>query len=80
MAAETNVYQQQMETYRPVDTLSQTVKATLQTTAAGAIVAGVQNTMSKQNVGAMGIFTRSGGTIALFGMSGGPPTCMASGQ
>ena len=39
----------------------------LQTTAVGTILAGVQNTLRKQNVGAMGIITRSGGIIALFG-------------
>ena len=38
-------------------------------TAVGAVIAGVQNTLRKQNVGAMGILTRSGGIIALFGAS-----------
>ncbi|OAL54918.1 hypothetical protein IQ07DRAFT_531466 [Pyrenochaeta sp. DS3sAY3a] len=54
------------ETFHPRDTLSNTATTTLQTTAAGALLAGVQNTLRKQNVGAMGIITRSGGTIALF--------------
>lgn len=57
------------ETFHPRDTLSNTATTTLQTTAAGALLAGVQNTLRKQNVGAMGIITRSGGTIALFGAS-----------
>jgi hypothetical protein len=39
----------------------------LSTGIVGAVIAGVQNTLRKQNVGAMGILTRSGGVIALFG-------------
>lgn len=58
---------EQQPTYHPRDTLHSTGNAMLQTAAAGAIIAGVQNTLRKQNVGAMGIITRSGGIIALFG-------------
>ncbi|KAH9880122.1 hypothetical protein J1614_002148, partial [Plenodomus biglobosus] len=54
-------------TFHPRDALSNTASTALQTTAVGAIVAGVQNTLRKQNVGAMGILTRSGGLIALYG-------------
>jgi hypothetical protein len=54
--------------YHPQDAISATLHTTMITTGAGALVAGVQNTLSKQNVGAMGIFTRSGGTIAVYGM------------
>ncbi|KAI8939719.1 hypothetical protein NX059_003469 [Plenodomus lindquistii] len=53
-------------TFRPRDALANTASTALQTTAAGALVAGVQNTLRKQNVGAMGILTRSGGVIALY--------------
>ncbi|KAF1920605.1 hypothetical protein BDU57DRAFT_508994 [Ampelomyces quisqualis] len=60
----------QQETFHPSDALANTASATLQTTVAGAIVAGVQNTLRKQNVGAMGIFTHSGGLIALFAATG----------
>ncbi|KAJ4300677.1 hypothetical protein N0V90_002765 [Kalmusia sp. IMI 367209] len=52
--------------FEPRDTLKNTANTTLQLTVAGAIFAGVQNTLRKQNVGAMGIFTRSGGIIAVF--------------
>ncbi|KAF2800789.1 hypothetical protein K505DRAFT_320176 [Melanomma pulvis-pyrius CBS 109.77] len=52
--------------YIPQDTLSNTGASMLQTTAAGAIFAGVQNTLRKQNVGAMGIITRSGHIIAIY--------------
>jgi hypothetical protein len=54
-------------TFQPRDTLANTGSTTLQLTAVGAVIAGVQNTLRKQNVGAMGILTRSGGVIALFG-------------
>ncbi|KAF2252646.1 hypothetical protein BU26DRAFT_453066 [Trematosphaeria pertusa] len=54
------------ETFHPRDTLANTASTTLKLTACGAIFAGVQNTLRKQNVGAMGIFTRSGGIIALY--------------
>lgn len=57
----------QHATYHPQDTLANTGNAMLQTTAVGAVLAGVQNTLRKQNVGALGIITKSGGTIALFG-------------
>ncbi|KAF2121826.1 hypothetical protein BDV96DRAFT_483197 [Lophiotrema nucula] len=52
--------------YHPVDTLANTARTTLQTTIAGAVFAGAQNTLRKQNVGAMGILTRSGGLIAVY--------------
>ncbi|KAF1946447.1 NADH-ubiquinone oxidoreductase 213 kDa subunit [Clathrospora elynae] len=57
----------QHATFHPRDALSNTVSTALQTTAVGAIIAGVQNTLRKQNVGAMGILTRSGGIIAIYG-------------
>ena len=57
----------QQPTFRPRDTLSNTASTTLQTTVVGTLIAGVQNTLRKQNVGAMGIITRSGGIIALYG-------------
>ena len=57
----------QHATFHPRDALANTMSTMLQTTAMGAVVAGVQNTLRKQNVGAMGILTRSGGLIALYG-------------
>ncbi|KAF9701639.1 hypothetical protein EKO04_000734 [Ascochyta lentis] len=61
----------QQPTYHPRDALSNTGSSMLQTTAIGAVIAGVQNTLRKQNVGAMGVLTKSGGTIALFAAAGG---------
>ncbi|KAJ4412734.1 hypothetical protein N0V91_000496 [Didymella pomorum] len=62
---------EQQPTYHPRDALHNAGSAALQTTAVGAVIAGVQNTLRKQNVGAMGILTRSGGVIALFAGAGG---------
>lgn len=53
--------------YHPQDAIGSSIKATLITTGAGAFVSTVQNTLTKQNVGALGVFTRTGGTIAVFG-------------
>lgn len=41
------------------------------TASAGAIISGVQNALTKQNVGAFGILTKTGGTIAVFAAMGG---------
>ncbi|KAH7378779.1 hypothetical protein BKA66DRAFT_495285 [Pyrenochaeta sp. MPI-SDFR-AT-0127] len=60
----------QHPTYHPQDALSNTVTTTLQVTAFGALIAGVENTLRKQNVGALGILTRSGGTIVYFASAG----------
>jgi hypothetical protein len=57
----------QPPTFHPQDALANTASSAIQTTIVGAVIAGVQNTLRKQNVGAMGIITRSGGLIALFG-------------
>jgi hypothetical protein len=57
----------QQETFQPSDTLSNTFSVALQTTAVGAIIAGVQNTLRKQNVGPFGIITRSGHIIVTYG-------------
>lgn len=53
--------------YQPKDTIRQSVKATMITGGAGLFASAVQNTLTKQNIGAFGVFTRTGGTIATFG-------------
>lgn len=58
---------QRTDDYHPKDALGHAVKATLVTTTAGAFVSTIQNTLTKQNTGAWGIFTRSGSTIGIFG-------------
>ncbi|KAF1352079.1 hypothetical protein BDV97DRAFT_367877 [Delphinella strobiligena] len=57
--------------YQPKDAIGSTIKATMITTGAGAFVSAIQNTLTKQNVGGMAVFTRTGGTIAVFGAMGG---------
>jgi hypothetical protein len=58
------------DTFHPKDTFADVASTTLQTTTVGAVIAAVQNTLRKQNVGPMGMFTRSGGTIMLYGACG----------
>lgn len=53
--------------YQPQDALSGAIKATMLTGGVGLCASAVQNALAKQNVGPLGIFMRSGGTITLFG-------------
>lgn len=55
------------DAYHPKDALGGAVRATGITGTAGLFVATIQNTLTKQNVGAMAVFTRFGGTITTFG-------------
>jgi len=57
----------QDEAYEPQDAIAQTIPATLLAGGAGLLASAVQNTLTKQNVGAMGVFTRTGSSIAIFG-------------
>ncbi|MCJ1477132.1 hypothetical protein MMC13_005803 [Lambiella insularis] len=61
----------QEDVYQPKDAITAGIKSTLITGGAGALVSSVQNTLTKQNVTAWGIFTRTGGTIAVFAAMGG---------
>ena len=56
------------EAYQPKDAIGSTIKATTITGTAGLFVSAIQTTLTKQNVGAFSVFTRTGGTIAVFGM------------
>lgn len=53
--------------YHPKDAIGDTIQATLVTGGAGLFVSSVQNTLRKQNIGAFGVFTRTGGTVGTFG-------------
>ncbi|KAF8250153.1 hypothetical protein K440DRAFT_597600 [Wilcoxina mikolae CBS 423.85] len=53
------------------DAIGQGVKGTLIVGGVGAILSGIQNSLSKQNIGAFGVITRTGGTIAIFAAMGG---------
>lgn len=53
--------------FKPRDAIGSSLKSTMLTGMAGLFVSGVQNTLTRQNIGAMGIFTRTGTTAAVFG-------------
>ena len=55
--------------YHPQDAIGAAINGTLITGTAGAFMSAVQNALARQNIGAMSVFTRSGGVIATFGMS-----------
>lgn len=54
--------------YHPQDAVRKGAAATAATGGAGLFVSAIQNTLTKQNVNAWGVFTRTGSTIAVFGM------------
>jgi hypothetical protein len=54
-------------TFQPRDAISTSFSAARLTGGAGLLVAAVQNTLLRENIGAFGIFTRFGSTVALFG-------------
>lgn len=53
--------------YHAKDAVSPAVKATLTTGFAGLLMASIQATLTKTNVGALGAFTHYGATVATFG-------------
>ena len=55
------------EAYHPQDAIAAGMKSTIAVGTAGLFIAAIQTSWSKQNVGAMGVFTRFGGSTALFG-------------
>lgn len=55
------------EAFHRKDAIGPAVRATGITGGAGLFVASVQATLTKQNIGALGTFTRYGPTIATFG-------------
>jgi len=59
------------EIYEPKDAIAQSMRSATFTGSAGLLLAAVQNTLTRENVGAFGVFTKFGGTIALFAAMGG---------
>lgn len=53
--------------YHPHDAVKKAINGTLITGSAGLAVSAIQNTLTKRNVSAWGVFTRTGGTAAIFG-------------
>jgi len=58
-------------TFTPKDAISTSFDAAKLTGGAGLLVAAVQNTLLRENIGAFGVFTRFGSTVALFAGMGG---------
>lgn len=67
MADHAPVQDQIEEQYVPKDAVGASIKATMVTGGAGLFVSAIQNTLTRQNVGAFSTFTRFGGTTATFG-------------
>ena len=53
--------------YMPKDSVTLGLDAAGRSATVGLVVAAVQNTLAKHSQGAMGVVTRSGGVIAMFG-------------
>jgi len=56
--------------YEPKPTLKQTFRVTLQAGTVGLVLSTVQNALGKHRHGAMGVVTRTGGTIGFFAAMG----------
>ena len=56
------------ETYHPQDAIGTATRAAALTGVAGLFLASVQNTVAKENIGPLGVFTRFGRTVGLFSM------------
>ena len=56
------------EVYHQKDAVGIALESTLVLGAAGLTVSAIQNTLTKRNVTGWGVFTRTGGVIAIFGM------------
>ena len=61
--------------YEPKDALEITSEHALIVGGFGAVISAIQNTLARQNLGAMGFLTRFGGTTATFSMSVGLRYC-----
>ena len=59
--------QQDSVVYEPQDAIGKATQGVLICGSAGFLFSAVQNVMTRQNVGALGVLTRFGGTTAVFG-------------
>ncbi|KAK5050338.1 hypothetical protein LTR84_003619 [Exophiala bonariae] len=57
--------------YHPQDALGLSTRAIMLTGTAGLFLAAIQNTVTKQNVGAFGVISRFGSTVGIFAAAGG---------
>ena len=53
--------------YKPKDAISSTLKSAGLCGSAGFFSSAIKNSLKKQNVGPLGVFTRTGAEIAVFG-------------
>lgn len=58
--------------YHPKDAVSAAVQASLITGTAGLFMSAVQSSLARQNIGLLGVFTKTGGHAAAFGKSAKP--------
>lgn len=56
------------DTFHPRDAIGEGIRGATYLGGAGLFISAIMNSMSKQNVGTFGIISRTGGSIALFGM------------
>ena len=56
------------ETYHPQDAIGNGIKASSLAGAAGLFMSAIQNSTAKHNVGTFGVISRTGSSVALFGM------------
>lgn len=54
------------EAYRPHDALKAAINGAMITGTAGLLLSAVQNSLHKKNIGALGVFTRTGSTAFIF--------------
>lgn len=54
--------------YHPQDAVGAAITGTMITGSAGALLSAAQNALARKNIGALGVITRSGSTIAIYGM------------
>ena len=66
----------QPDNYEPKPTLKQASQVALQAGTLGLIVSTVQNALGKHSHGAMGVVTRTGGTIGFFGAPSNALHCL----
>lgn len=59
-----------LEVYDAREPVADAAKMGLITGGVGVFISTIQNALSSHNRGALGIFTRTGGTIGIFGQSG----------
>jgi hypothetical protein len=56
------------EDYHPKDAIKAAIQGTMVMGGAGAFISAIQNTLTRKNVSAWGFITKTGGTIAVFGI------------